>query len=214
MAPALPTLPGDLGILLPRALHPLCELRHLPRGKRLFATGARPSWMHFVHAGEVVLHRLSEDGEAVVLQRVRQGLVAEASLLSARYHCDAVAATDTTLARVPRQAVLDALRDDTAFALRWIGMQGQEVRRLRQQCERLSLNTVEARLMHLLQTEGGATGIPLDAGLKTLAREIGVTHEALYRCVSALEKRGVLSRGEGRLRLLPAVAHAAPGRQN
>ena len=80
-------------------------------------------------------------------------------------------------------------------------MLNQEVRRLRQQCERLSLNTVEARLLHLVRTEGGASGVPLGSGLKTLAREIGVTHEALYRCVAALEKRDMLVRSDGRLRL-------------
>lgn len=107
--------------------------------------------------------------------------------------------------RIPRPALLDALRDDAAFALRWIGMLNQEVRRLRQQCERLSLNTVEARLLHLLRTEGGPSGLPLGSGLKTLAREIGVTHEALYRSVAALEKRGTLAREHARLRLQAAA---------
>ncbi len=74
---------------------------------------------------------------------------------------------------------LAALTSDAAFALRWIGMLNREVRRLRQQCERLSLNTVEARLLHLLRTEGDASGVPVGSGLKTLAPEIGVSHEAL-----------------------------------
>lgn len=161
--------------------------------------------MHFVSSGEVLLQRTGEDGEVVVLQRARHGFVGEASLQAARYHCDAVVAADADVTRVPRQRLLDALRTDPAFAMRWIGMLNQEVRRLRQQCERLSLHTVEARLLHLVRTEGGASGVPLAAGLKTLAREIGVTHEALYRCVASLEKRRMLVRDDGRLRL-----HVAP----
>jgi DNA-binding MarR family transcriptional regulator len=48
--------------------------------------------------------------------------------------------------------------------------------------------------------------VPLSAGLKTLAREIGVTHEALYRCVAALEKRDLIAREDGWLRLLAVPA--------
>lgn len=162
--------------------------------------------MHFVSDGEVVLQRLGEDGEIVVLQRTRRGFIGEASLQSERYHCDAIVVTNADVTRVPRQALLEALRSDAAFALRWIGMLNQEVRRLRQQNERLSLNTVEARLLHLVRTEGNASGLPMRSGLKTLAPEIGVTHEALYRCVAALEKRGMLLRSEGRLRLQAALA--------
>jgi CRP-like cAMP-binding protein len=191
----------ELEALLPPGLHAQCELRRLDRGSLLFETGRRPGYMHFVSDGEVVLQRMGEDGEVVVLQRTRHGFVGEASLQSERYHCDAVVVVDADVTRIPRPALLGALRSDAAFALRWIGMLNQEVRRLRQQCERLSLNTVEARLLHLLRTEVSPRGLPLGSGLKTLAREIGVTHEALYRCVAALEKRGVVAREDGSLRL-------------
>lgn len=201
-------LPVELRSLLPAALHGLCEQRRYERGTLLFETGRRPGSMHFVSDGEVILQRIGEDGEVMVLQRTRHGFVAEASLQSDRYHCDAVVVADANVARIPRQALLAALTSDAAFALRWIGMLNKEVRRLRQQCERLSLNTVEARLLHLIRTEGDASGLPIGSGLKTLAPEIGVTHEALYRCVAGLEKRGVMTRTEGRL-----VLRAAQGRK-
>lgn len=192
--------------MLPAALHGLCEQQRCERGKPLFEMGRRPGSMYFVSDGEVVLQRIGEDGEVVLLQRSRRGFVGEASLHADRYHCDAVVVADADVTRMPRQALLGALTTDGAFALRWIGMLNKELRRLRQQCERLSLNTVEARLLHLIRTEGDAAGLPTGAGLKSLAREIGVTHEALYRCVAALERQGRVTRAEGRLCL-----HAAPG---
>lgn len=204
-------LPVDLRSLLPDALHGLCEQRRYVRGALLFQTGRRPGSMHFVSNGEVVLQRIGEDGEVVVLQRTRDGFVAEASLQADRYHCDAVVVADANVTRIPRQALLAALTSDSAFALRWIGMLNREVRRLRQQCERLSLNTVEARLLHLIRTEGDGSGLPIGSGLKTLAPEIGVTHEALYRCVAALEKRGVMTRAEGRLVLRSAQSERHRG---
>lgn len=202
------TLPAQLALLLPAALHELCETRRVGRGSRLFVTGCRPVSMHFVSDGEVVLQRIGEDGEVVVLQRTRHGFVGEASLQSDRYHCDAVVVADAQVTRMPCQALLGALRSDAPFALRWIGMLNQELRRLRQQCERLGLKTAEARLLHLVRTEGAVSGLPIGSGLKTLAREIGVTHEALYRCVAALEKRGLLTRTGGRLCVRAAIAKA------
>jgi CRP-like cAMP-binding protein len=187
-------------------LHGLCEQQGVERGAWLFETGRRPRSMFFVSDGEVLLHRIGEDGEVVVLQRTRHGFVGEASLQADRYHCDAVVVADAIVTRIPRQALLSELTADAAFALRWIGMLNKEVRRLRQQCERLSLNTVEARLMHLIRTEGDDAGLPTGSGLKTLAREIGVSHEALYRCVAALERRGLVARSEGRLRLRAATS--------
>jgi DNA-binding MarR family transcriptional regulator len=84
-------------------------------------------------------------------------------------------------------------------------MLNQELRRLRQQCERLSLKTVEARLLHLLRTDDATSGVAPSGGLKALAQELGVTHEALYRCIAALEKRGQVTRNDGRLLLRTAT---------
>lgn len=135
-------LDEELQALLPTALHGLCQTQPIARGSRLFRSGTRPGWMHFVSQGEVLLERVAEDGEAVVLQRTRNGFVGEASLQADRYHCDAVVTEDARVTRIPRAALLEALRDDPAFALRWIGMLNRELRRQRLQCERLSLKPV------------------------------------------------------------------------
>jgi CRP-like cAMP-binding protein len=198
-------LPLELLSLLPAELHAQCDLRLFERGQRLFQTGRRPAWMHFVSSGEVVLQRIGEDGELVVLQRTQHGFVGEASLHVERYHCDAVVVASAQVTRVPRQALQDALRTDAGFGLRWIDMLNRELRRLRQQCERLSLKTVEARLLHLLRTDGATSGLAPSGGLKALAHELGVTHEALYRCVAQMEKRGQVTRDQGRLRLRAAT---------
>lgn len=162
--------------------------------------------MYYVVHGEVILRRLGEDGDSVVLQRTRRGFVGEASLFSDRYHCDAVAGTDADLRRLPIGPLTAALQQDPAFSLRWIAMLSRETRRLRSHCERLSLKTVEARLIHLILAEGATSGLATPSGLKSVAEEIGVTHEALYRCIAKLERRGQLVRVPGRLVLAPSTA--------
>jgi CRP-like cAMP-binding protein len=157
--------------------------------------------MYFVNTGEVALLRNGVEGEQVILQRTRHGLVAEASLLSERYHCDAAALFDSDVTVIPLRGLIAALETDPAFTLRWVAMLNKEVRSLRMRCERLSLNTVEARVLHLLQTEPRDGGVPIGAGLKFIAREIGVTHEALYRCLATLQRQGRIERTSQHLRL-------------
>ncbi|MCX7171113.1 MAG: Crp/Fnr family transcriptional regulator [Proteobacteria bacterium] len=195
-------LPVALQELLPAELQQHCTLSPCVRGDMLFEQGGKPVWMLFVIAGEVTLQRAGAQGEMVVLQRARHGFIAEASLQSARYHCDAMVTLAGEVISIPLESVRRGLLSDPAFAGRWITMLNQEVRRLRAQCERMSKRGVKERLLHLIETEGNAGQLRLGVGLKSLAPELGVTHEALYRAVAELERSNVLVRREGYLTLL------------
>lgn len=195
----------ELAGLLPTSMLQHCETRCVKKGERLFATGNKPAHMFYVGSGEIVLERLGLQGSWVVLQRVQHGFVAEASLQSPSYHCDARAVTKTELTTINIGLLLSAMASDAAFALRWIHMQNAELRRLRLQCERLTLNRVGDRLLHLIDTEGQSGRLQLSAGLKSLAGQLGVTHEALYRCVAGMEKAKCLRRDGSVLVLLRAV---------
>jgi len=155
--------------------------------------------MFYVTGGEVILQRPGSHGENVVLQRVRQGFVAEASLQSSKYHCDAVVTISGAVVSLPIESIKQALRADSVFAMRWIGMLNHELVRLRLRCERLSIKGVRNRLLHLIDTAGQGGRLPLGAGLKLMASELGVTHEALYRTVAELEKKGLLHRQDGQI---------------
>jgi CRP-like cAMP-binding protein len=203
--PADKRLPAPLRKLLPAELQALCAVAPCTRGELLFAQGKKPTRMLYVTAGEVVLQRMGRQGESVVLQRSRHGFIGEASLDSARYHCDALVITSGAVIAIPMDAIKRSLAADSAFASRWIAMLNHEVKRLRAQCERLSLRGVKERLLHLIETEGGEGRLPLGSGLKSMAAELGVTHEALYRAVAELEKHGRLRRRENCLVVVGGV---------
>ena len=192
-------LPPSLKALLPADMHCNCVGSLIRKGARVFDAGKMPVWMFYVVTGEVTLERAGVHGEPVVLQRTRQGFVSEASLKVARYHCDAIAITDTQVIQVPVRDLARALDNDPAFASRWISMLNAEVRRLRLHLERLNMKSVRDRVLHLIETEGQQGRYPVPSGLKTLARELGVTHEALYRTMAALEAEGVMHRSSGAL---------------
>jgi CRP-like cAMP-binding protein len=195
-------LPTALKALLPSTFHARCEAVRFPKNERIFLAGARPEWMFYVVSGEITLERTGLQGEPVVLQRTRQGFVSEASLNSAKYHCDALSIIDTTVVKIPIQDLSAELDRDPAFASRWIDMLNSEVRRLRLHCERLCLKSVKDRVLHLINTEGQNGAYTAATGLKSLAGELGVTHEALYRTLATLEKAKIIQRGEGVLSLV------------
>jgi len=153
--------------------------------------------MFFVSAGEVVLERHGFDGQQACLQRCQSGFVGEASLTSSRYHCDGRTTLDAQITKVPIKALRQALKTDPAFAERWIAMLGREVRQLRLQNERLSLPKVQDRLLHLIETEGIDGRYALTCSVKDLAKQLAVTHEALYRAIARLVEFGRVERGDG-----------------
>ncbi len=195
-------LASPLKELLPEAVQTLCKMTSVKKGTLLFQTGKKPELMFFVLSGEVTLERISQQGDPVVLQRTRYGFVSEASLQSPKYHCDGRVVANSEIIQIPLSALADALNSDSAFAARWIRMLNQEVKRLRLQCERLSMKSVKDRVLHLIHTEGKNSQYQVSTGLKSLAGELGVTHEALYRTLAALEQSREIKRENGLLKII------------
>jgi len=197
--------PETLKALLPSDVQSLCDAALIKKNERVFLAGTIPFWMYYVISGEVTLERSGLHGESVVLQRTRQGFVSEASLKVSRYRCDAIAIDDTHVIKVPVKAIASALDADVAFAGRWINMLNTEIRRLRLHLERLSMKSIRERLIHMIETEGKAGQFATPSGIKTLAGELGITHEALYRTISKLESDKVLRRDANYLTLTHSI---------
>lgn len=185
---ALPTL-ASFGPALRRA----SVTRRCTAGQAVFLTGAVPERLFFVAEGEVVLSRTDAQGRSVVLQRTRQGFLAEASLMAARYHCDAFAQTDSRLVAVPIALLREEIDASPATRWAWIAMLAHETRRQRASVERMSLKTVAERLLHKLAEDGHPNVLALHGTRMALAAELGVSHEALYRTIARLQRSGVLT---------------------
>jgi CRP/FNR family transcriptional regulator, dissimilatory nitrate respiration regulator len=176
---------------LPASARASIRVEEVNAGQLLFRAGAAPSGMFFVLSGEVRLMRLSRSGGEIVLQRARRGILAEASLDQAAYHCDAVASVPSTVLSVPRHFVRQALREER-FATAWRTELSRELHRLRAQCERLSLKGAHERIIHYLETEGERGEVALTQTKKQWAAELGLTHEALYRTLADMRNSGAI----------------------
>ena len=182
----------ELGAL-PAELRRSADCIAATAGQTIFRLGARPSRILWVVEGEVRLLRRSRNGAEIVLQRAFSGFLAEASIESPRYHCDAVAALDSRLLGFPVVPFRQALRRDEAFRNFWMTRLAREVRLLRSQCERLALRGATDRIEHYIESEGSNGRLELSRTRKAWAAELGLTHEALYRALANLRRSGRIS---------------------
>lgn len=185
-------LTGEQPVLevIPRGLRDTTRMRAFKKGELLYRRGQPPEVILCVLSGEIRLVRSTPSGAEIVLQRSRGGFIAEASLDAQTYHCDVVSATDGRLMLFPRAVFQSTLENDPAFNQAWIWLLAREVRRLRAQSERLSLNSAAERVLHYIEAEGSDGSVLLNQTRKSWAAELGLTHEALYRTLRQLRESG------------------------
>ena len=136
--------------------------------------------MHFVLTGAIHLVRYQGDGSVLILQRAGPGsILAEASLYSGIYHCDAVAFGATDTRTYPKAGLKKLLAKSPEFSDVWANYLALELQRSRQRSEILSLRTVSERFDAWIAWNGGNS--PEKGEWKLVASQIGVSPEALYR---------------------------------
>jgi CRP-like cAMP-binding protein len=101
---------------------------------------------------------------------------------------------------VPRDVIRRTLEEEH-FAAAWRSELSRELRRLRAQCERLSLKSARERIIHYIETEGENGALTLTQTKKQWATELGLTHEALYRTLSDMANSGSMRVDGKKIRL-------------
>ena len=189
---------------LPLELKRLGRERNLTRGETLFRQGDQSIGIYEIVQGTVRLSRLDTEGRDIVLHTAGPGhLVAEASLFSEIYNCDAAALTDARLRFYPKRALLAEFRRDPTAADAFMATLARELMGLRTQLERRNIRSAQSRIENYLALNLEADGctVKLHGTLKDLAAELGLTHEALYRTLRKLEDRGKIVRLKGQITL-------------
>lgn len=180
---------------LPPVLQALARPQPFGVGDMVFRMGGLADGVYFLKTGAVRLNRYGPGGEEVSIHHATAGeFFAEASLLTERYHCSAIATRDSVVELLPSDKLRQLLKSDPQFALQWADILSRQLRRTRANVERLCLKGAEERLRHLLLTEGrGPSGkLEIPGTAKELAAYLGLTHEALYRTISSMKKNGTL----------------------
>ncbi|MEJ8476285.1 Crp/Fnr family transcriptional regulator [Roseibium algae] len=174
------------------------------KDQHLFWEGDPVTRMHVVLEGNLILLRRLENGQELIMQRAGpQDLLAEASLFSSRYHCDAIAALATVCTTYDVRDVQSAL-ENRAFSLSVLKSYAAEIRSLRTQLELRNIKRADDRIMTYLTSLSAD-----DSGWRApsrpwidVARSLGLSHEACYRGLTSLVKQQKIEKSDGQYRLL------------
>lgn len=148
--------------------------------KVLFRKGDPVEHLFLILSGEVRLARFLENGDEIVLQRAGpNSVLAEASLFSPSYHCDAVCHQNAQVKMIRKRDVETHLADNNQMAMALAAHLAREVQATRQRAEILRLRTVTERLDAWIAWHDGV--LPEKGNWRVIALEIGVSPEALYR---------------------------------
>ena len=179
--------------------------RAVKAGQNLFRTGGRTAGLYEILKGKVRLVRVDRSGREAVLQVASAGeTLAEASLFSSTYHCDAVAITDSVVRLYPRAILINELAHNPQLANAFAATLARQVMALRTRLEQRNIHSARDRVRHYLILNADASGrkVVLSRSLKDLAAEMGLTHEALYRTLARMVAEGEIERRSGVIHLV------------
>jgi CRP-like cAMP-binding protein len=184
---------------LPASLEAGSTIRSLATGELLFRQGDRAAAIYKVENGRLRLIRRTVDDHLVILHTARRGeFFAEASLFAEAYHCDAVAAAQSRVRVYSKAIMMEALRTNPALAEAFMARLAHQLQELRARMELRNIRSARERVLQYLRLRAGTHGrsIAVEGQLQDIAAEIGMSREALYRTLAALEAEGHLTRTE------------------
>jgi CRP-like cAMP-binding protein len=192
---------------LPTGVRATAIERKLKAGEALFRQGGRTLGLYQIVSGKVRLVRVDRAGREAMLYTGGAGdTIAEASLFSSAYHCDAIATTDAVVRFYPKPAVLAAFQHDASAMQAFMAMLARQVMNLRTRLEQRNIHSALDRVRHYLAVNVGADGrtVELPGTVKDLAAELGLSHEALYRTLADMAAAGEIDRRGRTIRLAAA----------
>lgn len=171
------------------------------RGTLLAGEGETAERFGVVVAGKARVYHLQADGRVITFETVGSGepLAAVAAMAGSRYPATIDAATDVTIAWLPREALFDLMAAEPAVARALISDLAGRVVNLTNVVQTLALDVPGRLARYLFQRSlaaGEATAEGLRVGLgmtkAELASSLGTVPETLSRAFARLRDDGVL----------------------
>lgn len=175
----------------------------------LFRQGTPASDLYVVDRGRVRLLRHTATGHALTLHVSEGGeLFAEGALFSDVYQCDAIADEESSVRSLRKTELIRQLSLSPALSLELLERVTHQLRRARALVELRAIRSAEERVLHhlLLSLPPHAHEVKFRRPLAEVATELGLTHEAYYRCLAKLARNGFIERQGRRIRLLERPA--------
>ena len=133
----------------------------LEAGQSLFRSGDKTAGLYEIVKGQVRLVRTDASGRETVFYSAGPGnVIAEASLFSPVYHCDALASANSVVRLYPRSAILAEFQRDPAAAQAFMAMLAREIMRLRTRLELGNIHSARAAFATISRSTRPRMGAP------------------------------------------------------
>ncbi len=174
---------------------------HLKSGQHLFTQGDSVKNIYCVNKGRIKLVRDTFEGTPILIHVAYAGeSIAEASLFSKKYHCSALAGTNTEVTVYSKNELLKILQEKPKSMMGLLRQLTTQVRDLRMINEIKSIYNAKEKVLTYLATEFHRDK-ESDLPLKDIAQKIGMAHETFYRTLKTLEKNGKIKRSKSQIKL-------------
>lgn len=190
---------------VPPSLRSASSVLTFAPGGIVFSQGSPAIGFYEVLSGRVRMERPTVTGKQVSLYVARAGdFLAEASLFSEAYHCEATALTQSAVRLYPKKEVLAEFDRRGDFAKAYTAMVSRSLIAVRERNERLMLHSARDRIRHFLALNAGHEDhtVVVNGPLKDLAAELGLTHEVLYRSLARMADDGEIERSDNVIQLI------------
>lgn len=182
---------------LPTELRTAIAYENLATGQALFFQGD-VAWAIFaVESGQISLVRYTETGQAIKHYGIKSGeSFAQAALFNGSYDCAAIADVPSRIAVVPRQPLLDALRQYPDLAVSYMAQLAQQLHETRTLLDLRSIHSAHDRVLYYLHLSAQSTPktVTFDRPLKEIAADLDLSPETFSRTLSQLQREGVITR--------------------
>lgn len=178
------------------------DMLQIKRGQPVYLPGDPSKYVYLVKAGAVKIVGTAPEGGEVILTILTPGDIFGELALTGDELRDhrAEAADDTLLCEVPRDLLIELIRDTPAFGLQVAKLLGQRVQTLRMRVEELLGKSAPARLAHAIMDlshrhgiqDGDGVLIPLRLSQGDLGKLVGLTRETVNGILQAWRDQGVV----------------------
>ena len=174
-------------------------VRTFGAGDVIFHQGSAVHSIYFVDDGEVHAETYLEDGKSVTFYRIfAGGALGEENLHLPAHLYTATAVLPTRVRSLAKQDVLEMTRTNPQFSMEFNACLAQRYAQALLMRELMGVKSAEDRLLTWLrwETDNGSRTLDLGGRVGTIAPQIGLSREAIYRAMGKLKEQGKI-RAEG-----------------
>ncbi len=185
---------------LPAEIRAAVRHRELAPGEMLYHRGDKSVAIFVVERGRLTLFSYTSEGKTVPLYVIRPGeCVSEAALFAENYCGDVVAEIASRVAIFPKRALLAAFHEHPLLSDEFMAALTKRFNMLRIRLELRNLQSARERILQylLVLAPPGQATVVVDRPLKSIADDLGLTHESFYRTLTQLTKEGTIARRKG-----------------